>query len=303
MLSLFKKSFFLKLFSLFSVVRGYNIIVIVVAQYLTASFILAPHLELFQVFLDVQLFIIVLVSAIVIASGYIINNFYDLEKDIINRPNKVILDTKISQQTRLTTYFVLNFLSVIFASYVSFKAVIFFSFYIFSIWFYSHKLKKLPVVGNITAAILSITPFFAVFIYYKNFDKVIFIHAQLLFLVLIMREMIKDLENLKGDLVQNYRTIPVVYGESVSKIVLTILVFIAFIPLYILGSHYDTGYIFVYFYGSSILFLFFLILLWKASKKNHYLNLHVILKIIIVSGTLSIVFLNPEALKASFFIK
>ena len=64
----------LKLLSLFSVVRGYNILIIVLAQYLTSIFILAPHIPLNKVVFDPNLFVIVLATAGVIAAGYIINN-------------------------------------------------------------------------------------------------------------------------------------------------------------------------------------------------------------------------------------
>lgn len=292
MLTRKNKLFFLKLLSLFSIVRGYNILIIVLAQYLTSIFILAPHLRLRDIVLDANLFVIILASAGVIAAGYIINNFYDKEKDLINRPQKSMLDRLVSQQTRLTGYFVLNFVSVILASYVSFRAVIFFSLYVFCIWFYSHKLKKFPIIGNVTAALLAITPFFAVFIYYKNFDQVIFVHATFLFLMLIMREMIKDLGNLRGDLAQNYKTIPVAYGESVSKKIITLLVVASLLPIYLLLTQYDLGYMYLYFYGSIVLLIVFLIGLWRSTNTIHYVLLHNILKLIIVVGTFSIVLID-----------
>jgi hypothetical protein len=74
------KRLMLKMLSLFSVVRGYNILVLVIAQYLTSAFILAPELPLRAVIFDDYLFFLILSSATVIASGYIINNFYDSEK-------------------------------------------------------------------------------------------------------------------------------------------------------------------------------------------------------------------------------
>ena len=131
MLSRKNKLLLSKLLSLFSVVRGYNILVITLAQYLASIYILAPNIPLREVILDLNLFLIVTASALTIASGYIINNFYDAEKDLINRPRKTMLDRLISQRTKLTAYFILNFASVIFASYVSFRAVAFFSVYIF----------------------------------------------------------------------------------------------------------------------------------------------------------------------------
>ncbi len=292
MLSRKNKLLLLKLLSLFSVVRGYNILVIIIAQYLTSIFILAPHRQLRKVILDPNLFVIILASAGVIASGYIINSFYDNEKDLINRPQKTLLDRLVSQQTKLTVYFILNFLSVILASYVSFRAVLFFSFYIFGIWFYSHKLKKILFVGNVVASSLSITPFFVIFIYYKNFAEVIFVHATFLILILIIREMIKDLGSLKGDLALNYKTIPIIYGESTSKKIISVLILISCIPTYLLLAKYEIGHMNLYFYSSLVTLSLFLIALWKSTNRSHYIWLHNILKLIIVLGVFSVVLID-----------
>jgi 4-hydroxybenzoate polyprenyltransferase len=277
---------------MFSVVRGYNILIIVIAQYLTSIYILAHDKPLRQVVLDLNLFMLVLASASVIAAGYIINNFYDSEKDLINRPNKSMLDRLVSQNTKLSFYFVLNFLAVVMASYVSFNAVLFFSIYIFGIWFYSHKLKKLPFIGNLTSAILTITPFFAIFIYYRNFEHVIFVHALFLFLIISMRELTKDLENIKGDLAQNYQTIPIVYGEKVSKIMLTVLAILTLIPTLLLVKYFNVGHMNYFFYLSALLLLIFILFLWNSNSKIHYLILHNILKFIIVAGVFCIVLID-----------
>ena len=296
MLSRQQKHVLLKFFSMFSVVRGYNILVIVIAQYLTSIYILAYDKPIKEVVFDINLLMLVLTSSVTIASGYIINNFYDSEKDLINRPQKSMLDRLIGQNTKLVFYFVLNFIAVIFASYVSFRAVIFFSIYIFAIWFYSHKLKKLPIIGNITSAILTITPFFAVFIYYKNFETVIFAHAMFLFLILSMRELTKDLENIKGDLALNYKTIPIVYGEKTSKIMLTILSLLTIIPAYFLIFKFNIGNMNYFFYMSMILLLLFMVLIQKSQTKMQYLILHNILKFIIVAGVFSIVLIDVDLL-------
>ncbi len=279
---------------MFSVIRGYNILVVIIAQYLTSIYILAPDLPLREVVLDLNLFMLVLASGSTIAGGYIINNFYDSEKDLINRPHKSMLDRLVSQNTKLSFYFVLNFLAVVMASYVSFNAVIFFSLYIFGIWIYSHKLKKLPIIGNLTSAVLMITPFFAIFIYYRNFETVIFFHAMFLFLIISMKELTKDLENIKGDLAQDYHTIPVVYGENVSKTVLTILAFLTLIPTLLLVKYFDIGHMNYFFYFSTLLLLSVILMLWKSKTKTHYLILHNVLKFIIVAGVCCIVLINVD---------
>lgn len=296
MLSRKTKFTLLKILSMFSVVRGYNIPVIALAQYLSAIFIMAPEKRALAVILDFNLFIIVIASALTIASGYIINNFYDSRKDLINRPNKSQLDRLVSQKTKLQVYFTINFIAVILASLVSFRAVLFFSVYIFLIWFYSHKLKKYPIIGNLTASLLAVLPFFAVLLYYKNLYPQIFAHATFLFLLILIREIIKDLENIKGDIANGYLTIPVKYGEVFAKKVITFLTVLTVLPVYFLVEIYDVGYMDIYFYVSLIILIFFLTLLWKSATKPHYLRLHNLLKFLVVSGVFSIVLIKPEIL-------
>lgn len=279
---------------MFVVVRGFNLAMIVVAQYITAIFIMAPNQSLSEVLLDRTLFALILASVAAIASGYIINNFYDSEKDSINRPQQVSVEKMVSQNTKLILYFILNISVIIAASYVSFRAVLFFSVYIFAIWFYSHKIKKRPVVGNLTSAILTITPFFAIFLYYKNFSSLIFVFGFYLFLVLSMRELIKDLQNLKGDLLQNYKTIPVVYGEKYAKLMIIVLVVCNVSVTIFLLKSYALERMNYFFYTSISLLFVVLLLLPKAQSRQQYSRIHILLKLLVLLGVFSIVLLNPS---------
>lgn len=294
MLSRKNRLLLLKMLSLFSIVRGYNVLMIILAQYLASLFILSPDLPIREVVLDPKLFVLVLASALVIAGGYIINSFYDSEKDLINKPHKSMLDRLVSQRTKLSAYFVLNFLAVLLGSYISFRASVFFSAYIFGIWLYSHKLKRIPFFGNFVSATLAIAPFFAVFVYYKNFETVIFVHAVFLFLLILARELVKDLENMVGDLAQGYRTIPILYGTLFSKISISLLILLTLVPALLLIRTFDVGYMYLYFMGSIVLMVLFLMLLWKAEGKKHYVWLHNILKFAIVAGVFSILLIDID---------
>lgn len=296
MLSRKSKLFITKIFSFFSVIRGYNIFVIVLAQYLAAIFILSPEIRALDVILDYQLFILVLASSLTIASGYIINNFYDAKKDLINRPRKVMIDRLVSQQTKLKVYFTINFIVALIAGFVSWRATVFFSVYIFLIWFYSHKLKKYPIIGNITASVLAVLPFFGILLYYKNFYHVIFAHAVFLYLLILIRELIKDLENIEGDLASNYRTIPVLFGEKTAKNIISVLTVLTIVPVYYLVDVFNVGYMDIYFYLSLLVLLLFLLKLGKAKTKPEYLRLHFLLKFIIVAGVFCIVLIEPSVL-------
>jgi len=267
---------------------------ITLAQYLASIYILAPDLPLRSVIFDPNLFVLVLASALVISAGYIINSFYDSEKDLINRPQKSMLDRLVNQRTKLSAYFVFNFLAVLLASYISFRAALFFSAYVFGIWLYSHKLKKIPFVGNIVSATLIIVPFFAIFVYYRNFDTVIFVHAIFLFLLIMAREMIKDMENIAGDLAQNYKTIPVLYGPVYSKLGISFLILLTLIPASLLINKFNVGYMYIYFIACILFLILFLILLWKSRTKRDYIWLHNILKFIIVAGVFSILLIDVD---------
>lgn len=286
------KPLYVKILSLFSVVRGYNIFLIVIAQYLASIFIFSPEKSVRHVLLDLDLYFIVLATICVIASGYIINNFYDSETDKINRPVKSKIDAIVSQKIKLRIYFLLNFLGVCIGFLVSWRAALFFSVYIFLIWFYSHKLKKYPLTGLFSAAILSILPFFAVFVHFKNFSEIIFTHAAFLFFILLIRELIKDLERIKGDFIVNYQTIPVKYGEKFTKILISILVLLTLNPIYFLLKYPEIGGMKYYFYISAVVLLGFVIAVWFSTSKRSFRILHIILKLLIVAGVASLALID-----------
>ena len=283
-----------KFLSLFSVVRGYNILVLVAAQYLAAIFIFSPNRSLTKVLFDIDLFYIVIATVCVVAAGYIINNFYDAKMDLINRPVKSNLDNFVKQETIFKLYFLLNFLGFVFGLLISWRAALFFSFYIFGIWFYSHKLKKLAFTGLISATMLTILPFFAVFIYFKNFSKVIFIHAIFLFLVIMVRELIKDLENIKGAIANNYTTFPVVYGERKTKQLSLFLLISTLFPVVILFNYPTLGLMRYYFYFAMLTLIFIGFYLWTSSEKNHYRVLHNILKMLLLIGVFCLIFIDTS---------
>ena len=283
------KSIIFKFFSLFSVIRLYNILAIAIAQYLTSIFILGHKDNILDVILDPYLFAIILCSSIAISSGYIINNFYDYEKDIINRPIRSSIDKSIRKRTKLSLYFALNFLCLFLSLLISIRAASFFLVYIFALWFYSHKLKKIVIIGNICSAILTITPFFAIFLYYKNFELIIFIYALFLFFIILAKDIIKDLENLKGDFTLNYQTIAVVHGEKFSKVSISIIILISYINVINLILNFDIGLMFYYYYLCLFILAYILFILWKSRTKKEYLIIHNIMRALIILGIISIV--------------
>ncbi|QVY64910.1 geranylgeranylglycerol-phosphate geranylgeranyltransferase [Polaribacter sp. Q13] len=294
MISFKAKRIIFKFFSLLSVIRGYNILVLVLAQYLAAIFIFSPQKKLRSIVFDVDLLYIILASICVVAAGYIINNFYDVQVDRINRPLKTGIDNYVKQSVKLKLYFTLNFLGFIFGLLISGRAALFFAIYIFAIWFYSHKLKKYPFTGLVSATVLTILPFFAVFVYFKNFSKIIFVHAVFLFLVLMVRELLKDLQNMKGAIINDYETFPVFYGEKKTKQLSIFLLVLTLFPVVILFSYPALSYMRFYFYFALMVLIFLGFYLWNSTETKQYRMMHNVLKILLLIGVFSLIFIKPE---------
>ena len=105
--TIFKRSqkiFFIKIIALLSIVRWYNILITAVAQYVTAIYVFSPDQSTWEILMNWDLHLIVLATSLIIAAGYIINSFYDLEKDLINRPEQTIFGRLVSKSFCLYCY-------------------------------------------------------------------------------------------------------------------------------------------------------------------------------------------------------
>ncbi|MCK5824369.1 MAG: geranylgeranylglycerol-phosphate geranylgeranyltransferase [Ichthyobacteriaceae bacterium] len=269
---------------LLSVVRGYNILVIIIAQYLASIYILSDDVCVVSVLLNKQLFYLVFSTSLLIASGYIINDFYDTEKDKINKPQKVIITEFVSKKFKLTMYLVLNTISVLVSIFVSWRASLFMLLFAFAIWLYSHKLKRIAIIGNISASALAITPFFAVFLYYKNISEAIVLHAIFLYLLILVRELLKDLVNYEGDLIYGYQTLPVRFSLIVAKYIVSFLIVISSLVGYVLSQLPEVGAMFGYFYFSIVVLVVSGVLVHFFRTKKWYLFQYNVIKVLILFG-------------------
>ena len=204
----------LKIVSLLSLIRVYDIVLVGLAQYLSCIFFFTRHAPDFSVLTDPGFFILVVCTWMCVAAGYIINFFYDKNKDRINAPQKGSLDGYVTQSTTLKLYLTLNAAAIALSLYVSPRSVVFFAGFAFLLWCYSHKLKKLPLLSNLFRASLTVVPIFAVFFYRKVVEvDAVFWHGAFLLSVLTCLSLLNDLNNRRGDAACGYRTLPVVRGE------------------------------------------------------------------------------------------
>ncbi len=207
----------LKFVALLSIVRWYNILLLVVAQYLAALFLMTDYHDFKHTLLNTTLHKIVLSTIFIVAAGFIINNFYDHEKDSINRPQQTAFERLVRKRTKLNFYFLFNTIGTLLALSISWRAFTFFAVYAFALWFYSHKLKRIPIVGNFTASGLAVAPFFGIFFYFTIENWVVFPLVGIFWSLNFFREMLKDMIAVKGDTLSGYHTLPVVSGMEKTK--------------------------------------------------------------------------------------
>lgn len=289
------RKLFVKTLALFTVIRSYNIAMLVLAQYMASLFVFNEGKNHLEILLDKNLNFIIIASTLSAAAGYIINNFYDLEKDAISRPLQNYVERFVSQNFKLNVYLALNILALGIAFLVSWRVAVFFLVYQFLVWFYSHKINKLAWLNNLYSVILMIFPFFALFLYYENFSPIIFLHAGFLLLLLLVTDILKDLTTSTADTIYHYSTIPVIYGDKTTKKILTLLMIITAAWSVFMWSDSATGYMKYFFLFSAGFNLFLIFPLWNSHSKTTYKILHLIFKLLIGFGIFNMVFidLNP----------
>ena len=218
-----RNSFYLKIIALLSTVRWKNILVTVFAQYLAFLFAFNTKDDLWNSLVETKVHLIIAATAFILAGGYIINNFYDLEKDIINRPHRTRFQNLISDGFKLKFYLVLNTIGLLIAFIASWRIFIFFLIYGFLLWFYSHKLSKIVFVREMTACFLSVLAFFSLALYFKMVAMSFVLYGASLFFALFARELYKDIIWLKGDVVNGYQSIASIKGIQFSKLLFQII--------------------------------------------------------------------------------
>ena len=277
-----------KFFALLSLVRWYNIFIIIGAQYLASVFMLNPEVPWLEVVLDPYLFIVALSTGFIVASGFIINAFYDLERDVINKPQEVVINRLLSQQTGLNFYFLFNTIGMILSFYVSKKVMLFNFLFSIALWFYSHKLKKMGFLGNISAVSLTVAPFLVIVVYYEDINPAIFFYVAFIALVQLIRELVKDVMAQKGDVIYGYKSVPLDYGLDKSKRLIYTLAVMLPLPPVALYMIYDFNNVVYYFVAAFIALSAVVFLTYKARGKNDFSKINTLLKGVIAAGILSI---------------
>jgi 4-hydroxybenzoate polyprenyltransferase len=248
-----------RILAFFRLIRFPNLIIILFTQYMIRYAFLYPYFKVqgFSLQLNESLFFVfALAFTCLAAGGYIINDYYDVKADNINKPGKVIVGDTISPDMALLFYWVLTITGVAIGCWSSTKiglpnlGLLFF-FYASGLWFYTTSFKYMFLVGNLLVALfIAFVPFTAGFVELYTCAShttitVTGIHFTPLlygigaisvfaFLTTLAREIVKDIEDMEGDVNAGCRTLPIVLGVRAGKIAAWLVLLLVFILLGIL---------------------------------------------------------------------
>jgi 4-hydroxybenzoate polyprenyltransferase len=273
-------------FGFLRLTRFWNLLIIGLAQYFAAGFLI-DHQKIW----DIHLFLLSFSTVIIAAAGYIINDYYDIKIDLINKPERVVIGKEVARRYALLFHSLLSILGIAVGLFLNWKigAINFFS--VFLLWWYSNDLKRQPFIGNFVVALLTGLSIFLINILYHLHQPLVTIYALFAFAMTLVREIVKDAEDLKGDNTFGCRTLPIVWGIPKTKIFLYVLLLIFFISVVEINQFFAQLPMY-YFFGFLFVPLVLLVVrLIRADTKKDFYNLSQWCKVIMLLGVASMIFI------------
>lgn len=309
-------------------IRLPNLLIIAITQYAMRYAIIGAF-ELDFKMSDLDFFLLSLSTVMIAAAGYIINDYFDIKIDRVNRPEKIIVGKYIKRRVAMGAHMVINGIALVVAFYVAYKVgnykLAFIQFIsVGALWYYSISFKRMVLVGNIIVAFLAalvplVAGLYELLLQYKHidqtvnnllfsleegfsFDEAMYFFSSSLesimdciigfslfaFIINLIREIVKDIEDYEGDKKYLSNTLAVTYGKNKSKYV---AIFITLISIMLL-----LYYLYIRFMVQdmlSVMYLSFTILLpliyfsyklYIAKIKEDYTFLSRLLKIVMLAG-------------------
>ena len=302
----------------FKLIRWPNLAFIVITQTLFyCSFIFDSISDVNnpQILLKPVLFALLAAASVFIAAGgYIINDYFDLNIDKINKPADIIVEKLIKRRWAIVWHLVLSSLGILLSFYVGYRIgnwllgpVNFLS--VLLLWFYSTTFKKKLIIGNVlisllTAWVVLVLYFCEVRFYYvlnppteeyKRYIKLLFkaavLYGGFAFIISLVREVIKDLEDIQGDAKYGCRTMPIVWGVPASKVfiatwLVVIIAALAIVQVYAIQLHWWWSALYCIVFIIAPLALLFRSLKRAAVPKDYH-RMSSRVKLIMLTGILS----------------
>jgi 4-hydroxybenzoate polyprenyltransferase len=271
-------------------IRFKNLFMMVVTQYLVRLFLIGENSEWLTNIQDTGLLLLSVATVVIGAAGYIINDYYDIKIDTINKPDKVVIGKTLKRRTAMLLHTVFNIIGIAIGLYLGWWVLAGCVVASVWLWFYSNQLKRLPFVGNVSVALLTVMAVEGVNAYYGEQNMLIHTFAIFAFFISVIREIIKDMEDLRGDMHFNCKTLPIVWGIRKSKSFIYFLLITFSLCTISMLIYINIPILNYYFIFSLIPIGYFVHKLYWADRKRDYKHLSDFCKWFMLSGILVMIF-------------
>ena len=306
-----------KIVAFLKIIRWPNLIFIIITQLLFHYCIINHNLKLILIepkINGLNLLFIILASVCIAGAGNIINDYFDVNIDVINKPNKVIINQFINRRWAIFWHLILSAIGIGLSFHVAIKINFIWigilnSFAVLLLFIYSASLKKKFIIGNLIISLLTawviivlMLPEYFELIKYRifsleNYYKIFrlgILYATFSFIISLIREVIKDIEDVDGDRQNGCKTMPIVLGINSTKVFISVWL-IVIIALLVIAQ----AYVVSFGWWWSIIYAFAFLIwplvsiqkkLFKANSNNDYAELSKKVKWIMLFGILSMLF-------------
>ena len=257
--------------------------------------------------------LLVFASLLIAAAGYIINDYFDINIDEVNKPERMVVDKVINRRWAIAWHFILSITGILLTMLAlpvldKWYLVLGNIFCIIMLWFYSTTFKRKLLIGNIAISVLTAWTILLIF-----FSKVsvsdafgaahpgqpklfrfAFLYAGFAFIISLIREAVKDIEDMPGDVRYGCRTMPIVWGANAAKVYIAVWMIIlismlVIVQVYVLQFQWWWAVVYcILMIIVPLLYIFFK--LFKASSVQEYHKLSSWTKLVMFTGILSMIF-------------
>jgi 4-hydroxybenzoate polyprenyltransferase len=276
---------------LFRISRPVNLLLVAFAQGMTAYFLVETTAAGLPVLQDYRVYLIIFSTVLITAAGYMINDYYDVKIDYVNRPHEVVVGKGIKRRVVIFLHFLINFSAIGLGYLVSPRIALVNFVAAFLLWLYSNRLKRKPFTGNLTVAFLTGFSVYLIGYYYQKSELLVLTYSIFAFFLNLIREIIKDIEDRPGDRRHGCRTLPIVIGFHKTKQVIFVIAIAFVCSILIVTFKINNPVLFIYFGIMGAVFVWFMKKIYKADRQRHFSELSRIAKILMLVGTLSMAFL------------
>ncbi|MBS1682247.1 MAG: geranylgeranylglycerol-phosphate geranylgeranyltransferase [Bacteroidetes bacterium] len=265
--------------------RFWNLLIIGLSQYFAAYFLLS------KIIFDFHLLLLSSSTMIIAAAGYIINDYYDVKIDLINKPERVVIGKQVARRYALLFHTVLSIVGTAIGFMLNWKIGVINFLSAFLLWWYSNSLKRQPFVGNFVVALLTGLSILLINVFYEMSQTLVLIYSIFALVMTLIRELVKDMEDLKGDNTFGCKTLPIIWGLRRTKFLIYFLMLVLFGSVIYINDVF-TKLPLLYFFVFLFLPLVFLFArLLRADTKKDFYSLSQWCKIVMLLGVVSMGFI------------